>query len=333
MALSLNSLEIVILCYKKDLYLTKICVSSIRYFYPNINIYLVKDEIAGVFSTKQLEKKFSVQVMDLGLKKYGWCTGKISLIVSEKLAGRKFLLLDTDIVFIGKVLDKLLPELDNTDFIVSPEYGSNPETAWFKRTYYDLNWAKSNYPDHEFPGYTFNCGQMVVTPGKISANEIVKYISFDSFPYWTEIAGKQLPCRDQSLLNILYPLKFKRQEIRMLEIPFQLWSESLEIKELTLEQIAYKNGYPFLIHWAGANRTPYLKAMTRSDILIFFQREYYKKYYMGEYIRIGLLCIHMVNYYTFGKLNRVIVKPLKNIASKYARKLKDMFKGFVLPRV
>src|SRR5258706_4587306 len=198
--------DIVILCNKSDFYLTKICVASIRYYYPSVRIYIVKDELNGSFSTGELERAFGVTVIDLGLKHYGWCTGKIAVLLSDKLAGRKILLLDSDIVFAGKVLEKVLPAMETADFIVSPEYGNNPDSDWFARTYYRMDWARECYPDHTFPGYTFNCGQLVVTPGKINADDIVDYVDLSSFPYWTSKADEHLPCRDQSLLNILLPL-------------------------------------------------------------------------------------------------------------------------------
>ncbi|MEO8576304.1 MAG: hypothetical protein ABI556_06385, partial [Gemmatimonadales bacterium] len=140
-----SQLEIVILCNRSDVFLTRICVASIRYYYPGVAIHIVKDEVNGRFSTSSLEKAFKVEVLDLGLKNYGWCTGKISVLLSGKLAGRKILLLDSDIVFIGKVLDTLLPHLHSADFIVSPEYVSDPESDWFPKIYYDTSWARQHF--------------------------------------------------------------------------------------------------------------------------------------------------------------------------------------------
>jgi hypothetical protein len=279
---TIDTLEIALLCNKQDVYLTNICVASIRYYYPDVVIFLIKDELNGTFSTDVLEEKFSVNLLDLGLKKFGWCTGKISLILAEQLKGRKFLLLDSDIVFIGKVLDKLVPELVNTDFIVSPEWGTEPDNDWFRRTYYDIKWAQQLYPDYRFPDYTFNCGQMIVTPGRFKPEEFKGFVELKEFPYWTKVADTHLPCRDQSLLNILLPLKNNREEISLKQIIFMLWSEEGDkINSLQLQHIK-QEGYPFLIHWAGAVRVPFLKKMTRSDILLFFQQEYYKRLPFGE---------------------------------------------------
>jgi lipopolysaccharide biosynthesis glycosyltransferase len=281
------NLDIVILCNKLDFFLTKICVASIRYYYPLIPVYIVKDELNGKFSTTEMESRFDVKILDLGLKKYGWCTGKISALLSSQHANKKMLLLDSDIIFIGKVLDKLIPELYKNDFIVSPEHHIETNTSWFKGTYYNMEWALRTYPDFIFPGFTFNCGQMVITPGKFKKEELINYIDLSKFPYWTKLTSELLPNRDQSLLNVLLPLKQSRKEISLSPIAFQLWSGTKEIiDKLNLKQITSNEGYPFLIHWAGVLRIPYLKKMTRSDILLFFQKEYYKKLIAGELRRI-----------------------------------------------
>ena len=54
-----------------------------------------------------------------------------------------------------------------------------------------------------------------------------------------------------------------------------IWSESREAQEIGLEDIISGREMRGLIHWAGALRVPYLKSMTRSDLLIYFEDYYY----------------------------------------------------------
>ena len=42
--------------YAKDLHLVRICIASIRYWYPDITIYLLKDTSQGDFDTEELER-------------------------------------------------------------------------------------------------------------------------------------------------------------------------------------------------------------------------------------------------------------------------------------
>ena len=49
-----------------------------------------------------------------------------------------------------------------------------------------------------------------------------------------------------------------------------------------MDEVAKGDAYPYWMHWAGATRTPLLKKMTRSDILLFFSNCYYKKIPLGK---------------------------------------------------
>ena len=56
-----------------------------------------------------------------------------------------------------------------------------------------------------------------------------------------------------------------------------------EIGDFDLGKIAADSPYPFVIHWAGLKR-PQIKAMIRSDILLFFEDYYYSKIRFGKTI-------------------------------------------------
>ena len=103
-------LTIVVFCNKLDFFLTRICVASIRYFYKDIKILLVKDELNGKFSTKEIEKKFNVEIYDCGRKKFGWAASKTFFLLQAK-DGQKYLLLDSDTVFIEPFLERIYSNL------------------------------------------------------------------------------------------------------------------------------------------------------------------------------------------------------------------------------
>ncbi len=42
-------------CCKTDFYFARICVASIRYWYPEHPIYLLKDDSQGIFSTEEMK--------------------------------------------------------------------------------------------------------------------------------------------------------------------------------------------------------------------------------------------------------------------------------------
>ena len=52
--------SIVIACFKKDLHLMRICVASIRYWYPDVDIWLLKDrfDANAAFVLKEITETY-----------------------------------------------------------------------------------------------------------------------------------------------------------------------------------------------------------------------------------------------------------------------------------
>lgn len=272
---------IYIICHKLDYFLTKIAVASIHYYYPDVEINLIKDELNGNFSTKDLEKYFNVNVVHLEKRKFGWTSAKVFLLLSKKLKGQKILMLDSDTVFVGEVLDKITPDFQNYEFLVSPEFSNKPGQTNFTSLYYNYDLVKKDYPRLTYPGFTFNTGCIGITAGSFHKDEIRRYFNPESFPFWTTEGEKMLPTRDQSLMNILLPLKVKTKQLKWKHILFMWWFGENEVKQLLLSEV--KNGkHAFVIHWAGGKKLPFLPAMTRSDILFFFQQRYYASLPFGK---------------------------------------------------
>jgi len=300
-------MDIIIVCNKKDYFLATTCVASIRYFYPSHRIFLVKDELNGKFATDDLEKYFNVEILDLGLKKYGWGAAKLKILSSNlRIGSGRYLVVDADIIFVGDALARL--HQLKAQFVISPEYSSENESSdWFKKTYYDINWVKQNIPDFVYPGYTFNTGQMIVTPGIIAEAELRKYILFDKYPYWTDFAKGHMPTADQSLLNILLPRMHQKGQLTVDTLDFMIWPRSERAKDITLHQVMDRK-CPYVLHYAGLRRVPALQYMSHSAILFFFKRAYFKK------LPMGLLRFHFDNVYQTMTYNFVeFLKRVKRI--------------------
>ena len=87
----------------RDGRLTRICVASIRYFYPQVPIKLLAGDILERGLAKELQKYWNVHVVDLPVGEYGW--GFIKLEPLFGPAGQRFMVLDSDTVSAGKVLE------------------------------------------------------------------------------------------------------------------------------------------------------------------------------------------------------------------------------------
>ena len=76
--------KIVIVCHKGILWLTQICIASIRYWYPDRDIYIVKDLYGGNFDTSELERYWNVKELVIEDKKYGSSLSKLGLYVLKE---------------------------------------------------------------------------------------------------------------------------------------------------------------------------------------------------------------------------------------------------------
>src|SRR5687767_6536333 len=89
--------------YKYDFHFAKICIASIRYWYADIPIFLIKDEEQGTFDTSYTERMWNVKVLDIPRKRFGWGYGKLETLF---LDGKEtFFVIDADAVLTGPVID------------------------------------------------------------------------------------------------------------------------------------------------------------------------------------------------------------------------------------
>jgi hypothetical protein len=290
----MSTVTIVVFCNKNDFFLTKICISSIRYFYPDIEILLVKDELNGKFSTKELEKRFQVNIFDCGKRKFGWAAAKTFFLLQANV-GKKYLLLDSDIVFIEPFLERLLPKVNFNDIVVSADFYENVYTKHVRETYFDVTEVETFDPTYAYPGFFFNTGQIFITGGAISVEQLFPFFDRSAFPYWKRL--DTFPLVDQSLYNYLFPTLTKRNELTLETDKFMIWSESEEAKNITLDKVIARCEHGGLIHWAGARRTPYLKKMSNSSVLEFFEQEYYKNIFLGSWLKFYRTQAHILNGY------------------------------------
>jgi hypothetical protein len=274
-------LSIVVFCNKLDFYLTRICIASIRYFYPDITLLLVKDELNGSFSTSELEKKFNVSLFDCGKKKFGWAASKTIFLLRAE-AEKKYLLLDSDIIFTTPFIERVYQQYYDADIIVSGEWFDVVDPVHISNTYFNLDLIKEFDQNYKFPGFFFNTGQIFITGGVIDYGDTSAFFDADNYPYWKRL--DIFPLVDQSLYNYLFPKLHEEKKIRLFADDFMIWSESEKAKKIKKADLIFKKADAGMIHWAGATRTPFLKKMTGTELLVFFQDLYYSKIFLGSFL-------------------------------------------------
>jgi len=291
---TITDLTVVVCCNRKDAYLAKICIASIRYYYPDITIELVKDPGNGAFNTSDLESCFNVQVVDFGIPKFGWSGAKFHYLYQKK-AGKKILMLDADIVFIGPFLERLLPQIEYNDYVVSIEENDISNKEWVRNTYFDLDAIQAAYPLYQYPGYFFNAGQIFLTLGAIDKGLIAEFFNPDQYPFWQK--SKLFPLVDQSVYNYLLPTMAAEQKLKLGKEKFMIWAGSNDFLNITLQDVIDKKIEQGLVHWAGCLRFPYVSQMKRGDILSFFESYFYSHIKMGKFIYIIHKVVPASEYY------------------------------------
>lgn len=269
---TIPDISIVVFGNRKDFFLTKLCIASIRFYYPEVPVFLVKDKLNGDFNTRRLRKVFKVELLDLGKKYYGWGAAKIHFILKEGLPKKRYLCLDSDTIFVGKVLEKL--NATSGDFVFNPHYLTPPFTKDAIDIYFDPETIRENYPTYEYPGYFFNSGQMVVTPGLLKESLLSKTFQTKRYPYYL----KKFRCADQPILNMVMPVLKKEQNIEIEDMTFMRLSPQFFLDATNNDFEKFRDGKTkILVHYAGDRREYNLDKMRGNILLKGIKKEYQSK--------------------------------------------------------
>lgn len=275
--------QIIVTCCRKDFWLTRICVASIRHWHPEVPIGLIKDTSGGDFSTEEMETAWNVSVAAIPDPP----RGMFSKLEAFHFPGRRrLLLLDSDIIFLGRVLDKLEPF--DEDFVVN--WGGtrplDPQTQrrYALEGYYDPEKLRQKLPDFEVPHFFFNGGQMVITSSVLGREELAAWM--EGTPPGERLRDPEVIFNhEQGLLNVLLPRMRREGRLSLAVCDFTCWSRHPEMLErFTVRDLQRRRGHPFLVHWAEWK--PFFKTgLVRSDLLGFFEDLYYSRIPRGSWKR------------------------------------------------
>jgi hypothetical protein len=257
--------RIIIIGHRTDRRFTRCCVASIRRWYPDRRITLIKDYEHGAYDTSDLESCFDVDVFPSATKRFGWGFARLEpLFLIER---ERCLILDSDIVFAGPVLERL--ESFDEDFIVEGAGHSPDET---KQYYFDPNAISHLFPDFLFPGFVFNVGQIVATSGILRREMFEPFVTFCE-P--RQVRRQDIFFWEQGVLNFILLRMAQQGEVTIRRDMFMRWAGALPPEHVTAERITNGPPYDFLVHWAGLKR-PILSKNLLPHILIHFETAYYR---------------------------------------------------------
>ena len=245
---------------------TRICVASVRYFYPDARLFILVGGTLEPGLSEELTRYWNVGFAEIPRRDYGW--GFVKLEPLFAAGSERFLVLDSDTVMAGTVLD--WAAANEGDFIVDDETATPERSA---QIYYDCEQAARDKLDVPKPGFLFNTGQWFGRAGKLRRED------FDGLIAWG--APPKL-CRpdifkngEQGALNFVVNEKSRRGEISVARVNLMVWPGH-DMEGITARAIAERRTAATIIHWAGLKKAR-LKDMTGSDVLNFFEREYYRR--------------------------------------------------------
>lgn len=274
--------RILIFTMKKDLRLTRICVASIRHFYPDIRIDLVKDESRGRFSTSDLESAWGCGVERFG-REFAGGTGLLTKLEPIFLPGNeRIMILDSDTVFLGKALDAI--ERSSADFIVTQDDSQGDLSTPYGRKIvaiylFNLEKLQAIEPEYAFPETMFNSGHFVVRTGAIPVEFVSKFVKNDPAPRFRQDGIFRMG--DQGFYNFLLHRLAQMGKAELQHLPFAVYPSQLpcvDVSSVLDRSVASR----LIVHWAGQHQRSRLSAMQRSELLICFEKIYYSKLPFGR---------------------------------------------------
>jgi len=250
---------------KRDLEFTKCCVASIRRWYPTIPISLIRDESQGLYDTAEVEKLWNVDLFETDRKLLGFGLGKLEPMFLP--SRERCLIIDSDIVFLGRVLEVL--EKYDEDFIVADTPNPPDEIPLH---YFKLDNLAVFDPDFIFPGYTFNSGQIVVTAGVVTREDFEHLVKFDEPP--VALYPDIFAAGEQGMLNYVFMKKVQQRKASLRRECFMWWAGWLDETTVKTRRLNHNSPYPYLVHWAGLKHDVSFDTIRNGHILRYFKCEY-----------------------------------------------------------
>jgi hypothetical protein len=255
----------------RDTRFTRICVASIRHFYPDAPIKLLIGGPLEAGLAEELVRYWDVGVAEVSRGDWGWGFVKLEPLFGR--AGERFMVVDSDTAFSGPVLAAW--ETSDADFLVDDEQQSEADTH---RLYYNWLEAAALDPDARPPQFVFNTGQWFGTAGVLSRQDFAKVMDWSTMPPKSRHPG----CfrnGDQGVLNYVLNQKAALEGLAVDKAQIMHWP-GFGMEGFTASAVAEKTAPPRVIHWAGYKRAR-LRDLPGADVLRYFEARYYLRLPMG----------------------------------------------------
>lgn len=255
-----------------DARLTRICVASVRRFYPDVAIKLLPGGDLEPAMVRELREHWQVGVADLPRIDYGWGFVKLEPLFGP--AGERFLVLDSDTVITGPVLERWTGE---GLFLVDDEAQDEDKA---RGLYYDWDRLAPILPRIVKPAFVFNSGQWFGTAGMLTRDDFAPVLDWGPPP--TLRHPDLFMPGDQGVLN--YVLNLKAHDGMPVDRQVIMRWPGHSMDGLSAREVAGGQAPALVVHWAGMKKNR-LSQMVGSDLLAYFERLYYSRIPGGDALR------------------------------------------------
>ena len=251
----------------RDARRTRICVASIRLFYPDVPIRILAGGPLELGLAHELKTYWDVSIAELPQGNWGW--GFIKLEPLFGPPGERFLILDSDTAFSGPVLETWAS--CQASFLVDDEQQSEADTC---RLYY--NWREVAVIDQAArpPKFVFNSGQWFGTAGVLARSDFEPFIDWSCMPPKLRHPTLFMP-GDQGVLNYIINQKVQLSGLIVERCPIMCWPGH-GMRSITAPKINDQTAPIRIVHWASF-KSPRLAGMPGFDVLSMFEKIYYNR--------------------------------------------------------
>jgi hypothetical protein len=246
---------------------TRICVASIRHFYAHVPIRLLPGGPLESGLKEELARYWDVGIANIHPGNWGWGFVKLEPLFGSP--GERFLVLDSDAVVVGDVLETWAGSA--ADFLVDDEQQSESDT---RRLYYDWRKIAAIDPEARPPQFVFNSGQWFGTAGVLTRKDFALFVNWSGMPPRLHYPNLFMP-GDQGVLNYVVNQNAILGRISVDWRNIMRWPGH-GVDGISAQSIATGTTLPLVVHWAGMKK-PRIGAMAGGDVLRFFEQLYYSR--------------------------------------------------------
>jgi hypothetical protein len=242
-------------------------VASVRRFYPQVPIRLLVGGPLQRGLAKELAAAWNVGIADLSSRNYGWGFVKLEPLFGP--SGERFLVLDSDTVMAGPVLE--LAGRSDADLIVDGEAYREDRG---REIYFDWVLSAQEGRPFERPEFLFNTGQWFGRSG------VLRREDFEDLVDWTNALPVLKHPRifkngEQGVLNYVVNRLHREGRLTVDRAPLLCWPGD-GMQGISAETIAAGTAPARVVHWAGM-KGPWHGRLTGGDVLMYFEQRHYER--------------------------------------------------------